>query len=344
MGPAGSILIIALTAFGLGDIADILESDDLQTVVDITDSFSRASGALNEVEEYYLGRSVAAYLFTLYSPLNSPQLQEYVNLVGQSVVAFSPRPSVFNGYHFLVLDSDAINALACPGGLIMITSGLIQQAASEDELAAVLAHEVAHVSLKHGLGSIESAQWVEFGALVAGEASDRWGSSDVQEALDDYGDAVEEVISTLVTSGYSRDTEFQADSLAVVICSAAGYDPSALQRVLQTMGGTQDRSGPGFWQTHPTPEDRLSALSVIVASLPVVAEDPARTARFLDSMSFQPGQGGSGRDSASTAGSGQTGRGSSDSVTTEPEEPSGGRGTPPADSGSSGGTPGARGR
>ena len=345
MGPAGSLIIVALTAFGLGDVTDILESDDLQTIVDITDSFSRASGEFTESEEYYLGRSVAAYIFTEYDPLGSPGLQEYVNLVGQAVASSSPRPSIFNGYHFLVLDSEEINALSCPGGLIMVTAGLLRQASDEDELAAILAHEVAHVSLRHGIGSVESGQWVEFGALVAGEASDRWGSGELQDAVDGYGEAVEDVISTLVTRGYSRETEYQADSLAVVICSRAGYDPAALGRVLGTMGTTQERSGPGFWQTHPSPEDRLSSLGPVVALLPVSPTDPVRTARFIESLSLEADPGGSGRGSSEggSAESGQTsGRGSGNTGTTGDEQPSGGRGS--TSSGGSGGTAGARGQ
>jgi beta-barrel assembly-enhancing protease len=302
-----------LLGFGLGDVTDILESDDVQTALDVAEAFDRASGDLSTVEEYYLGRSVAAYILTQYTPLESPSVQEYVNLVGAAVTSSSPMPETFGGYHFMVLDSDQINALSCPGGLVFICSGLLEQASDEDELAAILAHEVAHVSLRHGVGSVQNGEWVQFGTLVAGEASERWGDDEVQAAVDDYGSAVEDVISTLVTRGYSRDTEFQADSLAAVILSTAGYDPAALGRVLTTMTALDTRSGPGFWQTHPSPEDRLETLAPMLATLTGIT-DPVRTARFLEGIS------------GGTTSAPSTGRGSSGYSTPVTPPTGGGRG------------------
>ncbi len=76
-------------------------------------------------------------------------------MLGQSLVIFSDRPETFGGYHFLLLDSNEINAFAAPGGLILVTRGMLQCCANEDELAAVLAHEIAHVEKKHGLTAIK---------------------------------------------------------------------------------------------------------------------------------------------------------------------------------------------
>lgn len=275
-----SMTISALLAFGLGDVVDVLEGDDVQSALSIAESLHRASSKMSEVEEYYLGRSVAATVLNMYPPLEAPAMQQYVNLVGQSVACCSPQPAIYNGYHFMMVNSSQINAIACPGGLVLVTTGLTGLAENEDELAAILAHEVAHVALKHGVSSIDQARWTEFGALVAEESAERWGSSEVRAAADDYGDLVEDVVSNIITRGYSRDTEYQADSLAAVILSRAGYSPSALASVLQRMSAIDSRSGPGFWQTHPSPEDRLAEVNAIIASLPQNQVDPARTARF----------------------------------------------------------------
>lgn len=275
-----SIIITTLMAFGLGDIVDFIEDDDVQSALDVAESFQRASSEISEVEEYYIGRSVAAVVINMYVPLSDPATQQYVNLIGQTVACSSPKPTLFGGYHFLVLNSSDINAIACPGGLIFICSGLADMASNEDELAAILAHEVAHVTLQHGISSIDQARWTEFGTLVAEESAERWGSSEVQNAADDYGDIVEDVVSNIITKGYSRETEYQADSLAAVICASAGYDPRALVSVLETMSAIDSRSGPGFWQTHPSPEDRLEAVNAVIATLPQIQIDPVRTARF----------------------------------------------------------------
>lgn len=275
-----SLIVSAVIAFGLGDVTDILEDDDVQSAFDIAESFDRANRDITEVEEYYIGRSVAATVLDMYVPLEDPLMQQYVNLVGQSVATSSPKPSIFGGYHFLVLDSDEINAIACPGGIILICSGLTDLAENEDQLAAILAHEVSHVSLRHGISSIDQARWTEFGTLVAEEAAERSGSAEIESAAEDYGDLVDDVVSSIITNGYSQDTEYQADSLAACISASAGYSPQALASVLENMSDITSRSGPGFWQTHPDPEDRIDALEEVVASLPAVQVDPERTSRF----------------------------------------------------------------
>ena len=301
-----SMILSVLIAFGLGDIVDVLESDEVESALNVAESFQQANREINELEEYYIGRSVAATVLNMYVPLDNPAMQQYVNLVGQAVACSSPKPTLFGGYHFLVVNSSEINAIACPGGLILISSGLINLTSNEDELAAVLAHEVAHVTLQHGISSIDQARWTEFGSLVAQESAERWGSSEIQSAAGEYGDIVEDVVSNIITKGYSRETEFQADSLAAVICASAGYDPGAIASVLQSMSAIDSRSGPGFWQTHPSPEDRLSAVNAVISTLPQISIDPVRTARFneYDSGSITvPGSTGTGgRGSGGTSG------------------------------------------
>ena len=97
--------------------------------------------------------------------------------LGQSLAQFSERPETFGGYHFLALDSAEINAFAAPGGLILVTRGLLDCCQTEDELAAVLAHEIGHVEKQHGLRAIRTGRLnsaltilaVEAGKNLAGE-------------------------------------------------------------------------------------------------------------------------------------------------------------------------------
>ncbi len=255
-----SLLLPAIVGFGLGDITDIVESDDFQTATDVAGAFYQAGRGLSDSEEYYLGRAVAANVFSLYSPAGNTAFSTYLNSVGTWVGTCSPVPCTYGGWHFQLLQSSELNAFACPGGLIFITTGLLAQVRDEDELACVLAHEVAHVTLRHGVGSVQQSRWVQAFSLAGMEGAERWGSGELQQAADSYGDVVTDITESLITKGYSRESETSADSLAVIIAAAAGYDPAGLTRVLDRMAGLTTRSGPGFWQTHPSPEDRLDDL------------------------------------------------------------------------------------
>ncbi len=91
-----SIIISALLAFGLGDIVDVLESDEVESALNVAESFQRANSKITEVEEYFIGRSVAATVLNMYTPLEDPAMQQYVNLIGQTVACSSPKPTLFD--------------------------------------------------------------------------------------------------------------------------------------------------------------------------------------------------------------------------------------------------------
>jgi len=323
------VLLPSLLGFGLGDLVEIIESDEVSSAVNVVESFSAASRKITATEEYYLGRSVAANVLGIYTPLESEGLQDYVNVAGSTLACFTPKPAIFGGYHFLVVDSDDINALACPGGCIFICTGLLDLVDNEEELACVLAHELAHVSLEHGINSISSARWTNAFTTLGTEAITHMGSDELQEATENYGDIVDDITTNLITSGYSRDSEKQADSLALYIVAAAGYDPGVMVSVLEKMSEVTDRSGPGFWQTHPSPEDRIEYVEEILGSggFPnVPAEDIAiRTDRFQSATAGT-------WESSSTTGS--SGSGSSTGSASTPNTSTGRGGT----AGSSGGS------
>src|SRR5262245_61776321 len=120
-------------------------------------------------EEHYIGRSVAAQILSQYSVHGDRSLQEYVNLVGLSVLAAPEPRKTLTGYHFIVLEGQEVQAVSTPGGFVFLTEGAVRKAKDEDELAAVLAHEVAHVSLNHGIGAIKAAtRKKSFGLLAQG--------------------------------------------------------------------------------------------------------------------------------------------------------------------------------
>lgn len=214
---------------------------------------------LNPQEEYYLGRAVTAQVLARYKPYDCPALNQYINLLGQSLALFSSRPELYNGYRFLVLDSDEINAFASPGGHILVTRGLIKLTRSEDELAAVLAHEIAHVALKHGASTIEGLRLTELlsqAAINAGLAS----KGQVADFTAAFGDAIAALAKEIIVSGYSQAYEFQADNEARNIIAKACYDPQALAGLIGRLP-EREASNSGYVKTHPERVSRLEMLS-----------------------------------------------------------------------------------
>jgi len=129
-------------------------------IIQFGKNVSKASKSFSEEERYYIGRASGARLLAEHHLFKQKQLQlqRYVSAIGQTLAMASARPEVYAGYHFIVLDEpERVNAYAVPGGFIFITTGLIAKAANEDELAAVLAHEVSHLVLDHPVTSIKKA-------------------------------------------------------------------------------------------------------------------------------------------------------------------------------------------
>lgn len=277
-------VILSILAFGLGDVVDIIESDEVESAVTVYQAFDEANREITESEEHYIGRAVAANILASSTPMFDWAAVSYVNEIGAVIAGFSPRPSTYGGWHFMILNDQGINALSCPGGIVLLNKGLCDLAQNEDELAAIIAHEAAHIVLSHGIKSVEKAKLTSAWTTLGHEGAQHLGSSEVQELSDNYGDVVDDITMNLVTRGYSRDSEEQADSLAVHILHRAGYDPMALVTVLQRMDGITNRNGPGFWQTHPEPSQRAQwALQEIQSSSlgsPSADRIAARAQRF----------------------------------------------------------------
>ncbi|MDP2791128.1 MAG: M48 family metalloprotease [Rectinemataceae bacterium] len=237
-----------------------------------------ASRELSPEEEYYVGRAVAASIFSSYPPYDSPGLNNYLNKLGQGLSLYSSRPAIYEGYRFIVLDSEEVNAFASPGGHVLVTRGLLRLATSEDELAAFLAHEVAHIALGHGLASVQGARITQIASTYAIDAGNASGG-DVGAFTAVFGDSISELAKILVISGYSQAYESQADLEARRIIAAAGYDPNALARLVNHLpSGSRDNAS-GFAVTHPQPQSRLEAL----AAQPFIAPKAAAVKRMWPS-------------------------------------------------------------
>ena len=258
-------------------------TDDQKGAIDRTgEAFRKSFEELTEEEEYYIGRSVAATIFTRYRVYRSDKLTQYVNRVGRTVTLFSSRPEIYNGYHFIILDTDEVNAFAAPGGFIMITRGMLAMVPDEEALAAVLAHEVAHVAGKHGLAAIKKSRLIDAFAILGKEAGAAWNKEELTKLTGIFEGAVGDVVRTLVESGYSRGQEKEADRFAVEFASAVGYEADGITRFLKIMSSSGGSTGGiGLYKTHPAARDRIKDVSKTVEENTGKGTDPAtRTERF----------------------------------------------------------------
>lgn len=234
-------------------------------------------------QEYYIGRSVAATILETYSPNDDEAANLYLNVLGNALAYASRKPETFGGYHFQVLDSDEINAFAAPGGLIMISRGLLKCCKSEDALAAVLAHEIGHVEGAHGLRAIKKGRLTSALTVLAAESGKQLGGQELAQLTQAFEGTITDVTSSLMNSGYARQLEREADAAAVRIMLTIGYDPNALVDMLKEMKKSLKPGGLDFAKTHPDPEDRIKDLEPLTTAV-TGAPPPARQARFDKAM------------------------------------------------------------
>jgi predicted Zn-dependent protease len=233
-------------------------------------------------QEYYIGRAVAANILKTYSLWKgNPALTAYLNRICGVLVINSSKPEIYNGYHVAILDSKEINAFATSGGHIFLTRGLVSTAKSEDALAGVIAHEVAHIQLQHSIKAIKASRvtqvLMESGAAAAGAVT---GYS-VKEITSVFNDSVGDIVGALVNNGYSQVQEFDADSKALSLLADAGYNPNGLIEMLMELEKAQKGASGGFNKTHPSPEIRRAAAEKALMVMPRTADTSSyRRARF----------------------------------------------------------------
>jgi predicted Zn-dependent protease len=231
---------------------------------DLSDAISRLTAAADEAlmefsprDEYYLGRAVGGAILSRYRPwLQNPGLTAYVAGVCAALTVNSPRPEIYNGYHVMLLDSWDINAFATSGGHIFICRGLVEAVDSEDTLAALIAHELAHIQLGHSLEILNNTRLMRELSAVAGRAAAVAGrEASLQEQLLLFNTSVNEIADSLMINGYSQAQEFDADTYALYLLAGAGYNPSSMIDILRIL--ERSRRPGGLNTTHPSPALRI---------------------------------------------------------------------------------------
>ena len=215
---------------------------------------------MSESQELSLGQRADQDVKKQYSLYDLKGLQAYVDSIGQKLARVSHRPTL--NYRFTVLDSPEVNAFALPGGYIYITRGIIAYLNSEAELAAVLGHELGHVTARHGVRQASAAQGADLLVNILGAVSPTMRSAGVQNVTGLLGNAL--------LSGYGREHELEADRIGAEYLARAGYDPQAMIRVIGVLKnqelfdaevakqeGREPRAYHGLFASHPDNDTRL---------------------------------------------------------------------------------------
>jgi len=235
---------------------------------------AKAAGGLSDADEIAVGREVAANLAARYGLVEVAGKVRYVNLVGQTVVSHCDRKKI--PYHFGILHTYEINALAAPGGYIFITQGLLDILKDESELGGVLAHEVTHVVRRHIVKAIRQGYLVEAGqdlASAAGKDVSRYSQ------LSDFS-------INLLSKGLSRDDELDADKGGTILAAKAGYDPAGLRRSIERLSARQkaDVLLGRFNKTHPPAAERLKVIDDVIRQNHLAGPGERLDQRFTKSI------------------------------------------------------------
>ena len=271
-------------ATAVGEQAGVLSHAEGESIRKSTVAVARSLEDFTPEQEYYIGRSVGAVVLSTYPAYTNAQGNQYLNMLGQTLAAASDTPQIFGGYHFIVLDSNDINAFATPSGLVFVTRGLIRCCPTEDALAAVLAHEISHVQLRHGMQSIEKARMTEALTVLATEGAKTLGSPEVAQLTQTFSGAISDIAKSMINNGYSRSFEYQADKVAVVLLQRVGYNPRGLIDMLTVMEKKLKPGGFDFAKTHPAPRDRIAEIQGDNLSFTPVATPKIRQERFLKAV------------------------------------------------------------
>lgn len=257
-------------------------SDDVQSVAKVGKALRNSFKDITEEEEYYIGRAVSALIFSRYSTYNNNALTTYVNRIGNAVAAYSDRPETYAGYHFIILNTDELNALAAPGGFIFITKGLIKRCKNEEMLGSILAHEVGHVAAKHGLQSIKKSRLIDAFKIMGQEATKRYGSQELAQLTTIFENVLGDIAESLIERGYDRKYEYEADKLGAQFAARTGYSPQGLLDFLQTMVDEAGKSeGKGWFKTHPSASDRMKRVKKEIGKIKALPGiQSVRTSRF----------------------------------------------------------------
>ncbi|MAD91847.1 MAG: hypothetical protein CMQ54_03835 [Gammaproteobacteria bacterium] len=228
--------------------------------IKLPDMGSPADAFLSLNKEAQIGRAMMLNIQKSGQIVEDPLVAEYINQIGNRIAAQSNNGNY--NFTFFVIKDSRINAFALPGGYIGVHTGLLEATRNEDELAGVLAHEIAHVTQRHIARAIRSnsrqsilSQAIMLGAILAGAAS---GSSDAVQA----GVAVAQGTAMQQQINFTRSNEHEADRIGISALAGAGFDPYGMASFFDVLSRQTTRAPseriPEFLRTHPVTSSRIA--------------------------------------------------------------------------------------
>jgi hypothetical protein len=211
-------------------------------------------------QDVQLGREAAAQVEREMPVIHDGQVQNYVESIGRRLVGTGMADEY--PYTFKVVNDKSINAFALPGGPTFVNTGLIAAADNEAQLAGVMAHEIAHVALRHGTNQASKANLIQLPAMLAGAIV---GNGSMLGQLAQLGIGLG---ANSVLLKYSRNAESDADILGARMMAKAGYNPIEMARFFEKLEAHGGSSGPQFLSSHPNPGNRMRAIQEEIQYLP----------------------------------------------------------------------------
>lgn len=228
--------------------------------------------SISPQEEREIGRKEAEEVERTMGLVREPRLVGYVESIGRRLARAADRADI--AWRWSVADDAEANAFSVPGGWVYVTRGLLALANAEDEVAGVLAHEMAHVTQRHAVNRVGAATPL---AVLFGVPGGLLGT--VSPTLGGIVSGTGRALAGLALAPYSRDQEYEADRVGIALAARAGWQPRALATFLTTLERSDDlaRGGPqrrGFLSTHPATPERTSSIEAQAPSLPRASVPP----------------------------------------------------------------------
>jgi predicted Zn-dependent protease len=234
--------------------------------------------------EIQFGREMASRVLGRYGYYSNEQITRYVNLVAAALALNLNRPEI--SFRVAILKTDTINAYAAPGGYIFITRGALLQMHDEAELAAVIAHEMAHITNRHIVKELNIH--ASDTSPVSGFARFLGASGDPAKVT--FMNMVDKAMDILFEDGYKLEDEKEADSSAALFLAMSGYDPSALMDYLDRIEELKGESMKVLEKTHPAFKERIELIkaSIETEGLKEAGDNKRSEDRFNKTIAIKP--------------------------------------------------------